>query len=246
MPMGRPRFDPRQQQRGFQIRVNHRIRVPEVRVIGADGNQLGVLQTHEAMRMAQEQGLDLVEVNPKADPPVCKILDFGKYKYEEKKKTAEAKRKQTVVEIKEIKLRPKTDEHDLAFKVKAARRFLEAGHKVKFTVRFRGREITHPEKASEQIALVVAGTEDLANLESRAMMEARTMTVLIAPKPAVMQKVAAAKVAAEKARQQAEREGRPLPPAEPSIGSLPDVVGDDDDDDDDETEGEESGKSNGA
>jgi translation initiation factor IF-3 len=242
MPMGRPRFDPRQQQRGFQIRVNHRIRVPEVRVIGADGNQLGVLQTHEAMRMAQEQGLDLVEVNPKADPPVCKILDFGKYKYEEKKKTAEAKRKQTVVEIKEIKLRPKTDDHDVNFKIRAARRFLEAGHKVKITVRFRGREITHPEKASEQIALVVAGTEDLANLESRAMMEARTMTVLIAPKPAIMQKVAAAKVAAEKARQQAEREGRPLPPVEPSVGSLPDVVGDDDDDDDEDDDSVDSPK----
>jgi len=247
MPMGRPRFDPRQQQRGFQIRVNHRIRVPEVRVIGADGNQLGVLQTHEAMRMALEQGLDLVEVNPKADPPVCKILDFGKYKYEEKKKTAEAKRKQTVVEIKEIKIRPKTDDHDVDFKIKAARRFLEAGHKVKITVRFRGREITHPEKASEQITLLVQGTEDLANLESRPMMEARTMTVLIAPKPAIMQRVAAAKVAAEKARQQAEREGRPLPPPEPSQGSLPDVVGDDDDDDDDEdddngVEAEEPGK----
>jgi translation initiation factor IF-3 len=233
--MGRPRFDPRQQQRGFQIRVNHRIRVPEVRVIGADGNQLGVLQTHEAMRMALDLGLDLVEVNPKADPPVCKILDFGKYKYEEKKKTAEAKRKQTVVEIKEIKLRPKTDDHDVDFKIKAARRFLEAGHKVKITVRFRGREITHPEKAQEQITLLVQGTEDLANLESRPMMEARTMTVLIAPKPAIMQKVAAAKVAAEKARQQAEREGRPLPPPEPpSQGSLPDVVGDDEDEDEDE------------
>src|SRR5580692_11677661 len=230
MSMGRPRFDPRQQQRGFQIRVNHRIRVPEVRVIGADGSMLGVLQTHEAMRMAQEQGLDLVEVNPKADPPVCKILDFGKYKYEEKK-SAEAKRKQTVVEIKEIKLRPKTDDHDVDFKIRAARRFLESGHKVKITVRFRGREITHPEKASEQITLLVQGTEDLANLESRPMMEARTMTVLIAPKPAIMQKVAAAKVAAEKARQQAEREGRPLPPVEPSQGSLPDVVGDDDDED---------------
>src|ERR1700733_10155454 len=201
MPMGRPRFDPRQQQRGFQIRVNHRIRVPEVRVIGADGNQLGVLQTHEAMRMALEQGLDLVEVNPKADPPVCKILDFGKYKYEEKKKTAEAKRKQTVVEIKEIKLRPKTDDHDINFKVKAARRFLESGHKVKITVRFRGREITHPEKASEQITLLVP----------------------TAPKPAIMQRVSDAKAAAEKARQQAEKEGRILPPPEPSIGSLPDV-----------------------
>src|ERR1700694_4762214 len=164
MSMGRPRFDPRQQQRGFQIRVNHRIRVPEVRVIGADGGMLGVLQTNGAMRMAEEQSLDRVEVNPRADPPVCKILDFGKYKYEEKKKTAEAKRKQTVVEIKEIKLRPKTDDHDLNFKIKAARRFLEAGHKVKFTVRFRGREVQHPEKGEEQLTVVVQGTEDLSNV----------------------------------------------------------------------------------
>src|SRR5215472_7761185 len=155
MAMGRPRFDPRQQQRGFQIRVNHRIRVPEVRVIGDDGGMLCVLQTHEALRLAQEKGLDLVEVNPKADPPVCKILDYGKYKYEEKKKAAEAKRTQSVIEVKEIKLRPKTDDHDIAFKIKAARRFLESGHKVKITVRFRGREITHPEKAQEQIDLIV-------------------------------------------------------------------------------------------
>src|ERR1700733_11286503 len=125
MSMGRPRFDPRQQQRGFQIRVNHRIRVPEVRVIGADGEMLGVLATHDALRKAQEQGLDLVEVNPKAEPPVCKILDFGKYKYEEKKKAAQARRNQAVVDIKEIKLRPKTDDHDINFKVKAARRFVE-------------------------------------------------------------------------------------------------------------------------
>ena len=235
MPMGRPRFDPRQQQRGFQIRVNHRIRVPEVRVIGADGGMLGVLQTHEALRMAQEQGLDLVEVNPKAEPPVCKILDFGKYKYEEKKKTAEAKRKQTVVEIKEIKLRPKTDDHDIAFKVKAARRFIEAGHKVKVTVRFRGREITHPEKAQEQLTIVMQQTDDVANVETRAMMEARTMTVLLAPKPAVMQKVAQAKIAAEKARQQAEKEGRPVP-SDPSILSVPDLDDEDDDDDDDDDE----------
>ncbi len=238
MAMGRPRFDPRQQQRGFQIRVNHRIRVPEVRVIGANGDMLGVLQTHDAMRMAQEQGLDLVEVNPKADPPVCKILDFGKYKYEEKKKAGEAKRKQTVVEIKEIKLRPKTDDHDLDFKTRAARRFLEAGHKVKFTVRFRGREITHPEKAQEQLTWVMQQTEDIANVETRAMMEGRTMTVMVAPKPTIMQKVAQAKIAAEKARQLAEKEGRVLP-SEPSLPSMTDVNAgneDDDDDDDDDTD----------
>jgi len=231
MSMGRPRFDPRQPQRQFQIRVNHRIRVPEVRVIDANGEMLGVLSTHEALRRAQEQGLDLVEVNPKAEPPVCKILDFGKYKYEEKKKAGEAKRKQTVVEIKEIKLRPKTDDHDIAFKTKAARRFLEAGHKVKFTVRFRGREITHPEKAQEQLQLLIQGIEDLANVETRAMMEARAMSILVAPKPAVMQKVAQLKAQREKERQLAEKEGREAPP-EPE--SLPDLDDDDDDEDDED------------
>jgi translation initiation factor IF-3 len=235
MAMGRPRFDPRQQQRGFQIRVNHRIRVPEVRVIGSDGEMLGVLQTHEALRQAQAEGLDLVEVNPKADPPVCKILDFGKYKYEEKKKAGEAKRKQTVVDIKEIKLRPKTDDHDLDFKVRAARRFLEAGHKVKFTVRFRGREITHPEKAQEQLTYITQQTEDLSNIETRPMMEARAMTVVIAPKPAIMQRVAQAKIQAEKDRQKAEREGRVLPPVVESLPSLTELnAGEDDDDDEDD------------
>src|SRR5579872_4176531 len=209
MALGNPRFDPRQQQRGYQIRVNHRIRVPEVRVIDADGSMLGVLQTHEALRRAQEQGLDLVEVNPKAEPPVCKILDFGKYKYEEKKKAGEAKRKQTVVEIKEIKLRPKTDDHDIAFKTKAARRFLEAGHKVKFTVRFRGREITHPEKAHEQLDIILKALDDVANVETRPMMEARAMSLVVSPKPAVMQRVAQQRAAQEKARQQAEKEGKP-------------------------------------
>jgi translation initiation factor IF-3 len=235
MAMGHSRFDPRQQQRGFQIRVNHRIRVPEVLVIGPDGGKLGVLQTHEALRMAQEQGLDLVEINPKADPPVCKILDFGKYKYEEKKKAAQARRNQAVVDIKEIKLRPKTDDHDINFKIRAARRFLEAGHKVKFTVRFRGREITHPEKAHEQIDIIVKALEDVSNLETRPMMEARAMSVIIAPKPAVMQRVQQQRAALEKARQQAEKEGKPMPPA-PSSLQLPEDDDDDDDDDDDEDE----------
>src|SRR5579864_2202507 len=229
MALGHSRFDPRQQQRGYQIRVNHRIRVPEVRVVDGDGSMLGVLPTHEALRKAQEQGLDLVEVNPKADPPVCKILDFGKYKYEEKKKQAQARRNQSVVEIKEIKLRPKTDDHDIAFKVKAARRFLEAGHKVKFTVRFRGREITHPEKAHEQLDIVLKQLEDVANIETRPMMEARAMSVLVAPKPAIMQKVAQQRAAIEKARQLAEKEGRTVPPA-PSSADLPDEPDDDDDD----------------
>src|SRR6187401_1776249 len=167
MAMGR-RMAPRDT-RAPQIRVNHRIRVPEVRVVLDDGSQLGVMPTSEALKAAEGRGLDLVEVNPKSVPPVCKILDFGKYKYEEKKRQSEAKRKQTIVELKEVKLRPKTDDHDLQVKVRAARRFLEAGNKVKFTVRFRGREITHPEKAQEQLDHVVKECEDLSNVEVRPM-----------------------------------------------------------------------------
>jgi translation initiation factor IF-3 len=206
--MAMRRFDPRGPQRGPQIRINQRIRVPEVRVIADSGDMLGVMSTQEALRRAQEKGLDLVEVNPKAEPPVCKILDFGKFKYDEKKKAREAKRKQSIVEIKEIKLRPKTDDHDLQFKTRAAHRFLEAGHKVKFTVRFRGREITHPEKAQEQLDWIVKECEEIANVEVRPAMEQRTMTLLMAPKPAIMQKVAQARAAAEKARQKAISEGR--------------------------------------
>jgi translation initiation factor IF-3 len=200
------------------------------------------MPTHEALRRAQERGLDLVEVNPKADPPVCKILDFGKYKYDEKKKAREAKRKQSVVEIKEIKLRPKTDDHDLQFKTRAALRFLEAGHKVKFTVRFRGREITHPEKAQEQLDWITQQCEETANIEVRPVMEQRTMTLLMAPKPAVMQKVAQARAAAEKARQKAIQEGRAAPvqpDPEEALRKLEeqlDAEDDDDDDDDDEDE----------
>src|ERR1700678_3247624 len=233
--MAMRRFDPRGPQRGPQIRINQRIRVPEVRVIGDDGEMLGVMTTQEALRRAQERGLDLVEGNPKAEPPGCKIHDFGKFKYDEKKKAREAKRKQSVVEIKEIKLRPKTDDHDLAFKTRAAHRFIEAGHKVKFTVRFRGREITHPEKAHEQLDVILKQLEDIANVETRPMMEARAMSVIVAPKPAIMQRVAQQRAALEKARQLAEKEGRALPP-EPSSADLPEDE-DDDDDDDDENEG---------
>jgi translation initiation factor IF-3 len=194
---GRARREPQQ-------RVNHRIRVPEIRVIDADGEMLGVMPTQEALKRAREKGLDLVEINPKAVPPVCKILDFGKYKYDEKKKAREAKRKQSVVEVKEIKLRPKTDDHDLDFKMRAARKFLESGNKVKLTVRFRGREITHPQKALEQLQLIEKQCEDLANTEVRASMEGRTMTMIMAPKQAVLQALATARAAAERERHKAE------------------------------------------
>ena len=143
---------------------------------------LGVLETHEAKRIAREADLDLVEVNPKAQPPVCKIMDHGRFKYEEKKKQAEAKRKQSQVELKEIKLRPKTDDHDIAFKVKHTRRFLEEGNKVKITVRFRGREITHPETAQRQIDIIVDEVDDIGQVEQHPRMEGRTMTAILAPR----------------------------------------------------------------
>jgi|SoiMethySBSTD1v2_1073268.scaffolds.fasta_scaffold02444_3 translation initiation factor IF-3 len=181
-----------------QIRVNHRIRVPEVRVVADDGSNLGVLPTNEALRRAQERGLDLVEVNPKASPPVCKILDFGKYKYEEKKKQRDAKRKQTVVEVKEIKIRPKTDDHDIDVKVRAIRKFIEQGNKVKVTCRFRGREIMHPQRAEMQLVLIVSKVEDMVNVEQRPTMEARTMAVLLAPKPQVLQRLANERAARER------------------------------------------------
>ncbi len=147
-----------------------------------------MLSTDEARRLAQSQDLDLVEVNPKARPPVCKIMDYGRYKYEEKKRRSEAKKKQARVALKEIKLRPKTDDHDIAFKVKHVKRFLEAGNKVKLTVRFRGREITHPETARRQIDLIIDEVEHLAIVESSGRMEGRTMTALLAPRPEAIKK----------------------------------------------------------
>jgi translation initiation factor IF-3 len=197
MTMGR-RFS--REPRGPQVRINHRIRVPEVRVVAEDGSNLGVLPTDEALRRAQEVGLDLVEVNPKAAPPVCKILDFGKFKYEEKKKQRDAKRKQTVVEVKEVKIRPKTDDHDLMVKVRAARKFLESGNKVKVTCRFRGREITHPERAQMQFEAFLGKVDDLANVEQTPLMEGKNMALVLAPKPQVMQKLATERSAKERDR----------------------------------------------
>ena len=170
-------------QRQPQIRFNYRIRVPEVRVIAADGTQLGIMSSQEAIRLAMDQSLDLVEVNPKADPPVCKVMDFGKFKYEQKKMLNEQKKKQTIVEIKEVKVRPKTDDHDIETKIKHIRRFLEEGNKAKITVRFRGREITHPEKGEEVLREILTDLEGSIVIEQKPQLEGKTMTMLIAPKP---------------------------------------------------------------
>ncbi len=212
-------------------------------MIDANGDMLGVMTTSEAIKRARDQGLDLVEINPKAVPPVCKILDYGRFKYEEKKKKRETKRKQSVVEVKEIKLRPKTDEHDLDFKMRAARRFIEGGNKVKFTVRFRGREITHPEKAREQLDWISSQCTDIAVIETRPMMEARTMSMMIAPKTAVLQKLAETRAVAEKERKEAELARRAAKGGQGSGPGLEDDedlddedLDDEDDEDDDEDE----------
>ncbi|MGF1469951.1 MAG: translation initiation factor IF-3 [Sandaracinaceae bacterium] len=152
---------------------------------------LGVMATIDAKRLARERGLDLVEVNPKASPPVCKVMDYGKYKYEEKKKQREQKRKQVQVELKEVKMRPKTDDHDMLVKVNHARRFLEEGNKVKLTCRFRGREITHPETAQRQLEHIIEEVNDIGQVEARPRMEGRTMVAIIAPKQEIRAKVAA-------------------------------------------------------
>ncbi|MBU5612327.1 translation initiation factor IF-3 [Geomonas azotofigens] len=164
------------------VNINQTIRAKEVRVVGADSEQLGILPLREALALAESQQLDLVEVSPTAVPPVCRIMDYGKFKYQQAKKQAEAKKKQVQVELKEVKLRPKTDTHDLEFKVKHVRRFLEEGNKAKITVVFRGREITHQELGMAALEKVAAELADIGIVEVRQKMEGRSMFMIVAPK----------------------------------------------------------------
>jgi translation initiation factor IF-3 len=166
--------------------VNRRIRVPEVRVIGADGTQLGIMPTDQALRSAEESGLDLVEVSPKAVPPVCRIMDYGKFKYEQSKQQAKAKKHQSTVTLKEIKFRPKTDDHDFDFKVRHIRRFLQEGNKAKLVIIFRGREIVHPETGQAMLKAVYEACSDIGMIEQAPMMEGRRMLMIIAPRGGVI------------------------------------------------------------
>lgn len=168
-------------QRVMEPRVNRRIRVPEVRVIMEDGEQLGVLQTQDALRRAESMGLDLVEVSPMAKPPVCKIMDYGKFKYQQKRKANEAKKKQQVIELKEIKFRPKTDVHDFETKVNRLKGFLSDGNKGKVTVMFRGREIVHPQIGFDMMKRVAESIQEEAVIESPARMEGRQMVMIVGP-----------------------------------------------------------------
>lgn len=157
-----------------------------MRVIGANGDQIGVIPTHEALKLAEDQGLELVEVNPRAVPPVCKVMDFGKFKYETSKKEKASRKHQSTIVLKEIKLRPKTDDHDLDFKVKHIRRFLSEGNKCKLVTVFRGREIVHPETGQAMLDQVIKMVSDIATVEQRAMMEGRRMVMVIGPRAGVI------------------------------------------------------------
>ena len=208
-----------------RFRINNRIRAPQVRLIDDEGGQLGIVQLREALAIAEERGLDLMEVAPNAVPPVCRIVDYGKFRYEQTKKDREARKNQKQAELKEVRLKPKTDDHDLEVKAKQARKFLLAGDKVKFTVRFRGREML--EQMAEEL-------RDVATVEQRPLMEGRALSLMLAP---------SAKLAAA---------AKPKPPREPKVPTssadqaavaasqpapiVPDADSDADDDTDDEEE----------
>ncbi|KAA5605199.1 translation initiation factor IF-3 [Roseospira marina] len=163
-------------------RVNEAIRVPQVRLIDEDGENVGVVPAREAMQRALDAGLDLVEISPNADPPVCKILDYGKFKYEAQKKKNEAKKRQRVIEVKEIKLRPNIDEHDYAVKMKNCHKFLSDGDKVKVTLRFRGREMAHQDLGMKVLIRVRDDMAELAKVEQLPKMEGRQMIMVMAPR----------------------------------------------------------------
>ncbi len=163
--------------------MNHRITAPEIRLIGAEGENLGVVTPARGVQLAEEVGLDLVEISPNAKPPVCKIMDFGKFKYEQQKRESEARKKQKTIEVKEVKFRPNTDTHDYNVKMRNVVRFLENGDKVKVTLRFRGREMAHQNLGRELLERVAEDTKDIGKVENMPKMEGRQMIMMIGPLP---------------------------------------------------------------
>ena len=189
-----------------RLRINDMIRVHEVRLISADGEQAGVVSTEQAMELARDTGLDLVEVSPMARPPVCKIIDYGKYKFEQEKRIKESKRKQKLGKLKEIRMQPKIETHDLQFKARQVRQFLEEGNKVKVTIRFRGRELAHTEIGRAVLGRILEMLVDAAILERRPQMEGRFMSMFLSPGPAAKAVARAAARAAAQAESQPKRE----------------------------------------
>jgi translation initiation factor IF-3 len=192
------RFDRRPPERDT-TRINERIRVPEVRLIGDDGKQIGVIKTDEALRYAQERDLDLVEVAPEARPPVCRVLDYSKYKYEQEQKLKASRKHQQQINIREIKFRPKIAEHDYATKKGHVERFLRGQDKVKVTIMFRGREVTHPERGTMILERLAEELQEIAQVEQRPIQDGRNMTMLLGPtRAATEEKESAEKESAEK------------------------------------------------
>jgi translation initiation factor IF-3 len=162
-------------------KANERIRSPQVQVISSDGKNLGTLATQEAINVAKQEGLDLIEISPNANPPICKIIDVGKYKYDLQKKANKAKKKQKIINLKEIKLRPVTEIHDYNFKIKNAQKFLEKGDKVKFTVKFRGREMQHTHLGNKLMDRIINDTAELGKVEIKPKMEGRQIIMIVQP-----------------------------------------------------------------
>lgn len=175
-------MDNKKERDAKEPRVNRRIQAREVRLIDEEGGQRGIVSTRQALEMAEEVGLDLVEVAPQAKPPVCKLMDYGKFKYIQKQKAKEAKRNSTQIQVKEVKLRPKTDDNDVQTKIRHIRRFLSEGDKAKVTVMFRGREITHKDRGFKVLNRIQVELEEEANVELRPKMEGRTMIMILSPK----------------------------------------------------------------
>jgi translation initiation factor IF-3 len=165
-----------------KMRTNRMIRAREVRVIGPEGEHLGVVPMEEAFAMATARGLDLVEVSPDAEPPVCKIIDYGKFRYQQDKRGREAKKKQRVIQVKEVRMRPKTEENDYQVKSRQIRRFLEEGNKAKVSMRFRGREHEHAELGQQKLERLMLEMHDVANIEQAPQMEGRMITMVLSPK----------------------------------------------------------------
>ena len=162
-------------------KANERIKALDVQVIGSEGNNLGVMQLKQAIQMAKDEGLDLIEISPNANPPVCKIMDMGKYKYDLQKKANQAKKKQKIVSLKEIKLRPGTETPDYNFKIKNAKKFISQGHKVKFTVKIKGREMQHVELGKDLMKRIIEDTKDIGKVETHPKFEGRQMIMIIQP-----------------------------------------------------------------
>ncbi len=219
-----------------RFRINNRIRAREVRLIDENGTQVGIVTVREAVVLAEERGLDLVEVAPNAVPPVCRLLDYGKFRYEQSQKEREARKNQKQADLKQIRLMPKTDEHDMGVKANQARRFLLRGDKVKFNVRFRGREMAHPDIGRKMLEQIAEQLRDIAIVEQKPLMEGRVLSLLLAPTA----KVIKAALLAQKAQIQKPKVAKPAPASGSTVAAAPHVGNDELDDDelDDELDDE--------